>query len=446
MKLVRIFIICFFSITILAQDELSIIAVGEAEATREKVYFTDLYEGVSLTVKERQFLKSLYEQLINNFQFYKKFFEVIKSSEGYKSDNDFYSFKSTDWAKKEARFVVSIGVNSKKQMMIYGYDVGNKKILSNKEFSFQSYFQTIQKRKFVHDIADELYYNMTGKRSIFPSRIVFVSDVPSKKRKTIKELYIMDFDGKNTKRLTWHQGIVISPSINKTKDKVLYSLIRYSRGKRNVNLYMMDLKTAKSTLLSSRKGINSGAVFSNDGRSIYLTLSISGNAEIYQMNLGTKKIRRITRHSSDDVDPSITKDGETMAFLSGRAGKAMIYTMDPRGSEKNVKRISYVGQFNANPRFNPEGSEIAFSSWVDNRFDIYRINTEGTELVRLTKDFGSNESPSYSNDSQFIVFSSQRILSRKKAVQNLYIMDRDGEILGAITKNFGNCSTPRWSK
>ncbi len=164
------------------------------------------------------------------------------------------------------------------------------------------------------------------------------------------------------------------------------------------------------------------------------------------MNLKTKKLIRITKNYAQDVDPSMRADGERMAFLSNRSGPAMIYTLDPRHTEKNVRRISYVGKFNATPRFSPEGSEIAFSSWVDNRFDIFRIGVDGTNLVRLTKDFGSNEDPTYSPDGEFIAFSSQRVLSKKRVLQDVYIMDREGTILGNITSHFGKCITPRWSK
>jgi TolB protein len=91
----------------------------------------------------------------------------------------------------------------------------------------------------------------------------------------------------------------------------------------------------------------------------------------------------------------------------------MIYTMDPSGVEKKVKRISYVGKFNAAPKFSPDGKYIAFSSWVDNRFDIYRIDSTGKNLVSLTKNFGSNEEPYFSPDGQFIVFTSQRVITSK---------------------------------
>jgi TolB protein len=122
----------------------------------------------------------------------------------------------------------------------------------------------------------------------------------------------------------------------------------------------------------------------------------------------------------------------------------MIYTLDPKGEERSIKRISYVGQFNATPRFSPDGKDIVFSSWVDNSFDLYHISSNGEGLARLTKNFGSNEDPTYSSDGEFISFSSLRVISKVKADQNIYIMDKDGAIIGAVTSNFGNCLSPRW--
>jgi TolB protein len=286
---------------------------------------------------------------------------------------------------------------------------------------------------------------MTGKESIFKSKIVFVSDRNSRPGRFVKEVYLMDFDGKNVQQLTNHGGIAISPSMSKDGRYLLYSLIPAATGaKRNNNLYLMDLNKRETRVISSRDGINSGAIFLPRENKIALTLTNSGNAEIYEMDISNGELRKITNHFSSDVDPSITFDGKLMTFLSDRGGKAMIYTMDPDGEEKNVKRISYVGQFNATPRFSPDGKEIVFSSWLDTSFDLFRINADGTGLSRLTKDFGSNEDPSYSNDGEFISFSSQSVISKYKADQNIYIMDRDGGILGAITGGFGNCITPRW--
>ena len=267
----------------------------------------------------------------------------------------------------------------------------------------------------------------------------------SKGTRKVKELFSVDFDGRNLTRLTYHNGIVISPSVSSDGKKVLYTLIRTGRGRKNLNLYSMNLKNRRQRIISSRKGINSGAIFTSDGSRIILTLSHTGNAEIYEINLSNQKLRKITHHFGVDVDPDLSKDGKVLTFLSSRSGKAMIYLADPSGKEKNVKRIGFVGQFNATPRFSPEGNEIVFSSWMDNSFDIFKIKKDGSQIYRLTKNFGSNEEPTFSPDGEFIAFSSLKLKKRKRlSVQNIYIMDRDGGIKGQITRNIGFCTTPRW--
>ena len=237
------------------------------------------------------------------------------------------------------------------------------------------------------------------------------------------------------------------PVISPDNKKVLYSVIedkwtKTSTGQinktQNINLHLYDIETKAERMISNLNGINSGGIFNKTGDQIYLTISNQDNADIYKVDLKTLKKTKITSHFSDDVDPHINADESLMTFLSGRPGKAMIYTLDPTGLEKSVKRISFVGDFNAAPRFNPDGTEIVFSSWVDNRFDIYRIGSDGRNLVRLTKNFGSNEEPWYSPDGQFIVFTSQRVISSKKAVQDIYIMNREAEIIKKITGDFGS--------
>ncbi|MCP4912572.1 MAG: hypothetical protein GY909_05595 [Oligoflexia bacterium] len=429
-----LFIVTFVlsTLSLSAQDNLTVVAVGDAELEQQKITFVS--KGLSNELGKQ--VKSILE---NDFSFYKNTFKVMNSSdyEGAKFDDfDFYK-------KKGLSYVIDLSFSGNPL-------VAEAKIINvSQKGASGSFKKSIFKenlRTLAHELSNDIYKSIIGKDSIFQSKIIFVSDTGSTRRNPFKELYIMDFDGKNTRKLTNHRGTVIGPAISLDGKQVLYSLIRGGNKKRNVNLYVMDLATRKSSLLSSRRGLNTGAVFSPKPGKVILTLSHQGNAEIYEMDINTKEARRLTKSYAPDVDPSINVQGTKLAFLSGRPGKPMIYTMDPSGLEKSVKRVSFIGQFNATPRFNPTGDEIAFSSWLDNRFDIFRINADGTGLYRLTKDFGSNEDPTYSNDGQFIAFSSQRVISRTQAVQNIYIMTRDGEVIGQVTKGFGNCITPRWSK
>lgn len=442
MKSLLLMLALVFQVAAFAQDDnLTIVAVGEATLEKDKMVIQDPYMSGALSAAQKSAATELVKLLRNDFSFYQKRFFLIEAA-----PNNTASRQPTNydyWNSKGVRYLGTTSVDKSgenmKVTMIFE-DVKNRKQIYNSA----AVVSISNMRKTGHEMANAVYKHVVGKNSIFTSKITFISDRNTRGRKTVKEVYMMDFDGKNVSQITNHGGIVMSPTMSSDGRYLVYSLISNSGKKRNNDLYLMDMRTKEAKVISNKEGVNSGAVFLSGGKSIALTLTVSGNAEIYEMNLDTKELRKITNHFASDVDPSITADGTLMTFLSDRPGKAMIYTMDPRGTESNVKRISFVGQFNATPRFSPDGKEIVFSSWLDNSFDLFRISADGQGLSRLTKDFGSNEDPTYSNDGEFIAFTSQRVISRVKIDQNIYIMDRDGGILGAITAGFGNCISPRW--
>lgn len=413
----------FYSFTTVADD---VVAVGEAQLEKVKLTVSVSTDKKTLGVVAKD-LQEFVEIVENDFQFYKDDIETLLVR-GEVSEYKGHLLRfSKDLEKSLLTYEL---LTQDKQKMIEGsLDLSKIKV-----------------RKNAHFIADEVFQRLVGRESIFLSSIVFVSDRESKNNKVIKEVYKMDFDGFNKKRLTFHNAMVISPAVSSDGKKILYSLISNNVKKRNINLYMMDLETGKHELLSSQDGLNSGAVFMPGDQKILLTLSHQDNAEIYQMDLKTKSLKRLTRHYAPDVDPSINKNGDKMVFLSGRSLGPNIYRMDLKKGEESTERISFVGKFNATPRFSPDGSEIAFSSWIENKFEIFRISADKTKLFRLTKDFGSNEDPTYSNDGQFIAFSSQKVISEKQAVNNIYIMSRDGLVLAQLTSDYGKCITPRWTK
>lgn len=428
-----------------AQDgKITIVAVGDAEQEKDKLHINPFKTSGALNADEKRAVKELENLFYSDFNFYRHLFEVSNSN----------LVKGDALKENGIRYLINTEISlDNKTLTLSSELIDAQSGIRQWGKSAQVWVNNV--RKFGHEITSEIYKTITGKDAVFNSKIVFVSDRTSRAKNNYKELYIMDFDGERKQRITYNNSLILSPAISPDNTKLLFTSIesRWQKSKdgkprkiQNLNLYLYDMRTRKQSVISALDGINSGAVFTEDGKSIYLTLSYQKNADIFKMDLASRKKTRVTKHYLDDVDPHINADGTLMTFLSGRSGKAMIYTLDPRGVEKNVKRISYVGRFNAAPRFSPDGKEIVFSSWVDNRFDLYKIGSDGNNLVRLTKDFGSNEEAWFSPDGQFIVFTSQKVISAKKAVQNIYIMNREGEIIKQLTDNFGKVYTPRWSK
>jgi len=444
----KFFILLILSLTspmTWSQDDgkVSIIAVGEAQDEKDRVALGRISVQGNLSAPLQKSLKEIDSLIRNDLAFYKHKIDTIEIDK---------SLDTPDWENhSDKRYQIGLKVRALDQNLEVSAEVWDsiKKESLGKEVILAG---GTSLRDQGHKLADWIYTKIKGKKSIFLSKIIFVSDRTSVGKDTKKELYSMDFDGRRVERLTFFNSTVISPSVSPDNKNIIFSVIqshvqtdRKNKSTKNIDLMIYNRDSKKSVTVSGHPGINSGAVYSADGKSIYFTLSKSGNADIYEMDLASKNLRQVTTHYAEDVDPTVTADGSQMSFLSNRAGKAHIYVMDPRGVEKDVRRISFVGQFNAAPRFSPDGRSIVFTSWVDQGFDLYRIDSQGNNLARLTKNFGSNEEPWWSPDGEFIIFTSQRVLNRSKALQDIYIMNRDGEIVGQLTQDFGLCFSPRWT-
>ena len=83
-----------------------------------------------------------------------------------------------------------------------------------------------------------------------------------------------------------------------------------------------------------------------------------------------------------------------IAFASERDGNLEIYIMDPDGS--NQVRLTNNDSADAVPRWSPDGSKIAFQSDRGGNYEIYVMDPDGSNQVRLTDNDSNDGYPSWS--------------------------------------------------
>jgi Tol biopolymer transport system component len=103
-------------------------------------------------------------------------------------------------------------------------------------------------------------------------------------------------------------------------------------------------------------------------------------------------------------------------------------------SQSNLPYMNYA------PVWSPDGKKIAFYSTVDNDWEVYSINTDGSQLTRLTHSPGYDGEPSWSPDGSMIAFASDR-----DGDSEIYVMESNGSNVVQVTDNSYDDDIPAWS-
>lgn len=428
MKKIIIPILCFlFFGTILCAESDVFIGLNTSDTALKKLNIViTSFKGENKSSRETT---KQVQEIVRADMLFSRYFEINKMS-----NKKIKRSKTIDMLKKfheaDSQYTLITFTNSDdNELFIYAYLYENTTQKTLFARRYKSRLNSI--RKASHMVSDDVLEILTGKKGIATSRIVFANDTTGN-----KEIYIVDYDGKNLTRLTSDKNIALLPRWSYDGRKVYYTTYRYG----NPDIFVVDLVRRKIAPISMFSGLNLIGGVSSDDKNIVMTLSKGGgNTDIYTLNLDSKNVKRLTSDYYVNGSPSYSPDGKFITYVSNRAGNPQIYIMEiETGATRKLTNMNWADS----PQWSPSGEWIVFAGRYNpiHPIDIFLVDITGTRVVRLTSDEGSNEDPTWSRDGRFIAFSTTRDGKRQ-----LYVMDADGSAPHLIADLNGNTFTPDWS-
>jgi Tol biopolymer transport system component len=194
----------------------------------------------------------------------------------------------------------------------------------------------------------------------------------------------------------------------------------------STEIFSMNGDGSGVTRLTNNTSDDELPMWSPDGSKIAFASGRDGNFEIYVMNADGSGQTRLTNNPSVDNSPSFSPDGSKIVFSRSGPGGG-IYVMNANGSGQT----QLTNTSDSDPQFSPDGKQIVFSSFRDGDGEIYKMNADGSNQVRLTLNPAQDSSPVWSPDGSKIVFSTDR--QNPSNGSAIYVMNADGTFAVPLT-------------
>lgn len=142
------------------------------------------------------------------------------------------------------------------------------------------------------------------------------------------EIYVVNADGSELKRLTRAQGIDVSPAWSPDGKRIAFVSDRHG----TPQIFVMDENGENVERLTRQGNYNQTPAWSPRGDEIAFTARDERYAfDVFVVDVNTKEIRRLTQDQGNNQTPSWAPNGRLVIFSSDRSGKPALWVSSADG-------------------------------------------------------------------------------------------------------------------
>jgi TolB protein len=223
------------------------------------------------------------------------------------------------------------------------------------------------------------------------------------------EIYVMDADGSNVRRLTNHPAFDQYPVFSPDGTQVAF---QSNREDERIEVYLQNLNDGSPPRrLTKSAGITGlfPKCWSSDGTRMLVFTNRNGHDQIEVIAVAPFPGEVLLGDPAADLSfPRLSADGKRLlheAKLADGRFDLRVTDLNTRTSRTLFKtERDYPISFHLEPAWSPDRTQIAFSARAAGNSEIFVVNADGTGLRNLTNNPLLDSSPVFSPDGTHIVF------------------------------------------
>jgi TolB protein len=298
-----------------------------------------------------------------------------------------------------------------------------------------------------HSAASGSTAGASGASVTHGSKITFsrLKDTPASTEVLDTEIWVMNGDGSQPRRLTHNTTWDLSPVWSPNAKTIAFFAVQFDALGQNPidvpHIYLVNADGSDQHLLTDMWArfpswaSNGKIAFDNGG---------PNSGDIFVINPDGSGLERLTDDpGARNIRPDWSPNGQKIAFTSRRDGNDEIYVMNADGSDPT--RLTFDPASDNAPAWSPDGKKLLFQSNRDRNTEIYVMDADGSNQTRLTYYPGRDQDPDWSPNGKTIAFE-RDIEPITQQLLQIYVMNADGTDPHAITTLPSENAHPGWGR